>query len=400
MNSTTPCFRIDRARIVDNELHVDWGDGHRSSFHPLWLRHQCECDFCGTSLTAVRGLYIPDIPQDTLPTLCGHDDCGVQITWSGDNHHSRYTARWLRNHCYSDQERERRRHRPLLWDSTTFDKLPCADMNVVEQDKTARLRLLETVADYGFCKIINAPTDRDQTDRMIALVGQQRQTHFGNLVMKKRKKVNDVGDINAALAPHTDESYRLSTVGITVFQVLCPSPLGGESTLVDGFEAARRLREESPEDFALLTTVPIATHRLDQSPNNGGPPRWFEARLPIIRLDFEQQVCGVRMNERQIAPLDVPADLVGPCYRSLRRFLNILYDPALRLTFKLYAGEGLVFDNQRLLHGRTEFSTDEPARSVLTNSVDLEEFHSNIRLLRAELMDDPFPITFGQGMLG
>ncbi len=70
------------------------------------------------------------------------------------------------------------------------------------------------------------------------------------------------------------------------------------------------------------------------------------------------------------------------------------------MTFKLYAGEASLFDNQRLLYGRTEFSPDEPARSVLTNSVDLEEFHSNIRLLRAELMDDPLPITFGQGMLG
>jgi len=80
--------------------------------------------------------------------------------------------------------------------------------------------------------------------------------------------------------------------------------------------------------------------------------------------------------------------------------LALVYDPALRLTFKLQAGEGLIFDNQRVFHGRTEFSPEEPTRSVLTSPVDLEEFYSNIRLLRTSLEEGASPITYGQGMLG
>ena len=400
MNAACPRYEIETAEIAGKELVIRWGDGHHSAFHPIWLRHQCECEICGTSLTAVRSIHITVIPQDITPVLVKLSKNGVQLRWSDDGHHSTYEPRWLRNHCYSDAERARRKHRPTLWDEGSLGEMPCIDFVEAETNASVRLALLQTVADYGFCKIVNAPTQREQSSQLIELVGQQRQTHFGTLLMKKRAKVNDVGDITAALDPHSDETYRLSTIGITVFQVLCPSPAGGESTLVDGFEVARRLREESPADFDLLTTIPVTTHRLDKSHNSGGPQRWYLARLPVIKLDYDGEVTGVRLNERQIAPLDAPSHQIEACYAALRRMLALVYDPALRLTFKLAAGEGLIFDNQRVFHGRTEFSPEEPTRSVLTSSVDLEEFYSNIRLLRARLEEDALPITYGQGMLG
>ena len=199
--------------------------------------------------------------------------------------------------------------------------------------------------------------------------------------------------------PHADETYRLSTIGITVFQVLRPSTEGGHSTLVDGFEAARRLRTAWPEDFDLLTKVPITGERRDAAHNSGGQAKWFSATMPMIRVDFDGEISGVRLNERQIAPLDLPGDLIEPCYRALRRLFEILYDPDLRLTFELQAGDGLIFDNQRVLHGRTAFEPEEPARSVLTSSVDIEEFHSSLRLLTESLRGRVPPMRLSQGMV-
>lgn len=109
-------------------------------------------------------------------------------------------------------------------------------------------------------------------------------------------------------------------------------------------------------------------------------------------------MCGVHFNERQIAPLDLPAEMIAPCYRALRRIFTILYAPELRLTFKLKAGEGLVFDNQRILHGRTQFIAEQPARSVLTSSVDIEEFHSTLRILQASLGYQGPQVAYSQGM--
>lgn len=288
-----------------------------------------------------------------------------------------------------------RKHHPVLWERSIEADPPLVGLTDAEADPMTRLRMLEAVRDYGFCKITDTPIVASESNKLIEIVGPQRQTHFGTYTLSKKKSVDNVGDIAAALDPHIDET---STIGITVFQVLRPSAKGGESTLVDGFEAVRRLREQCPDDFELLTRVPVTAHRIDTAYNSGGQWRWYMSRMPVIKLDGDGDVSGVRLNERQIAPLDIDADLVEPCYRALRRIFDILYDPELRITFALKSGEGLVFDNQRVLHGRTTFTLEEPARSVLTSSVDLEEFHSSLRQLQESVGVDAPPMLLCQGM--
>ena len=399
MPQADPRYRIDSLAAVDGQLVIDWSDGHRSSFHPLWLRHQCNCAACGTPITALRGLRLHHIPSDIAFQIVAHDAQRVELVWSNDDHRSRYTALWLRDHCYSDAERQRRRHRPVLWDRRIHNDPPSADRRACEASAEHRLAMLECLRDYGFCRIGNAPTDASEAGRLINLVGQQRQSHYGTYTLSKKAAVDNVGDITDPLDPHVDETYRLSTIGITVFQVLRPSANGGHSTLVDGFEAVRRLKQAYPDDFELLTRVPITGSRRDQAQNSGGQVKWYTATMPVIRLDFDGEVSGLRCNERQIMPLDLPARLIEPCYRALKHLYEILYDPDLRVTFELSAGEGLIFDNQRVLHGRTGFTPEDPPRSVLTSSVDIEEFHSSLRLLTEQLRGHVPPMRLAQGMV-
>ncbi|MDP6734709.1 MAG: TauD/TfdA family dioxygenase [Gammaproteobacteria bacterium] len=399
MAEQSAMYEIVNASIEDSQLTITWGDGHHSSYHPLWLRHQCECNVCGTPIDAVRGIRLLDIPPNIEPELRDSSNIDVHIQWMPDKHRSVYSAKWLRNHCYSDQERARRKHRPTLWDGSIVDALPTFDFNQVEMDQTEHLAMLESVRDYGFCRVINLSTEPGQSHRLIELIGTQRQTHFSTYNLSRKSSVDNVGDITSKLLPHVDETYRLSCIGITIFQVLQPSSNGGDSTLVDGFQAAHRMRKQWPEDFDLLTRVPIAAERLDLGANTDGQSRWYKARMPIIKLDSDNDISGVRINERQIAPLDIPADLIEPCYRALRRMFEILYDPKLIITLKLKAGDGLLFNNQRILHGRTEFDAEEPARSVLTSSVDLDDFHSTMRILRRTLDIEDSSMAFNQGMV-
>ena len=389
-----------RSVATENDLLiVRWADGHESRFHPIWLRHQCWCPDCGTPETGVRGIRLHHIDEGVSIQSVDVEGNSVRIIWP-DGHRSEYAARWLRNHCYSDVERARRRVRPVLWDGTLGAGIPVGSLTEAEADPAARLKILERVRDYGFCKIVNAPTDKAESQRMIQLVGAQRQTHYGTYTLEKKKTVTNVGDTTGPLDPHVDEPYRYAAIGITVFQVLRPSSNGGASTLVDGFEAVRCLKEQWPDDFDLLCNMPVTCQRFDPGDNSHGNMRWYKSRLPIIRLDDRGEVCGVRMNERQISPLDVPADQVGPAYRALKRLFSLLYDDDLRLTLDLKAGEGLLFDNQRLLHGRTGFTPETPPRAVLTSSVDLDDFHSTMRLLQRELDPDAMHLVLQQGMAG
>ncbi|MGI9291769.1 MAG: TauD/TfdA family dioxygenase [Gammaproteobacteria bacterium] len=399
MASTDSRYLINQAEIADHGLQVDWGDGHQSHFHSVWLRHQCECDACGTPMNAVRALRIHHIPEDISIASFEFNHQQVKIGWSQGAHHSTYKARWLRDHCYSDGERKLRKHRPVLWDASIGQNPPVFNFKEAEADSATRLAMLESVCDYGFCKIENLSGNMDESNRLIELVGTQRQTHFGNYQLSKKSSINNVGDIKHELQPHCDETYRTSTIGITVFQVMQPSSEGGESTLMDGFEAARRLRQNFPSEFELLTRTPVFAQRYDPDHAEGELPRLYQCRLPMIRLDADGDISGVRINERQMAPLDLPANQIEPCYRAIRHLMKIVYDPDLLITFSLKKGEGLLFDNQRVLHGRTAFEAEQPGRSVLTNSVNLEDFYSNLRVLTTQHKPDQPPRTYAQGLV-
>ncbi|WP_157054177.1 hypothetical protein [Ruegeria sp. 6PALISEP08] len=59
-----------------------------------------------------------------------------------------------------------------------------------------------------------------------------------------------------------------------------------------------------------------------------------------------------------------------------------------------------MFDNQRRLHGRTGFKAETPARAVLTPSVDLDDFHSSLRLLQRDLDPGAVHMVLQQRMAG
>ena len=378
-------FQIEQATILDNKIKVTWKDRHYSDFHLVWLRHQCECTQCGSSLDGLRNNWILEIPDNPRVSSMSQENDGISITWADNEHQSHYPASWLRNHCYSDNSHRSRRHRVTLWDSTMGDRIPVFDVPGITSDIDRHLALLETVRDVGFCKLTNVDTRLSGIEEAANLFGPVRQTHWGISEINEKNSQYNVGDSGRALLPHMDETYRLSSVGVTILQMVQPSEKGGHSILVDGFEVARRVRESDPEAFRLLSTLAVTFKRHHKGESADGRPRMLVSRSPIIKLDGEGEIEGVRINERHISPLDIRGELVEPYYRALKVLFTHTYDPALEIQLPLQSGEAMVFENNRVLHGRTEFVRGEKPRYARTCTVDLEEFHSTMRLLQMKL---------------
>ena len=190
-HTNEPRYTIELTEFEQGHLKVNWGDGHTSLFHPVWLRHQCECEACGTSVTGVRNIRIHHILQDITPAQVCCSENRLQITWADDQHRSAYSADWLRRYCNSDSERKLRNHQPTPWDGSIDKQIPVADFIEVSRDSHSRLKMLETVCDLGFCKVINAPTKANQAGQLIELVGQQRQTHYGTYKLSKKSSIDN-----------------------------------------------------------------------------------------------------------------------------------------------------------------------------------------------------------------
>jgi gamma-butyrobetaine dioxygenase len=379
------------AQVKKGGVTVIFADGHESRFPAIWLRHNCECKECGSTRSARRELRLTDIPADIEARRAGvAPDGALEVIWEADGHRSLYAAAWLRGHCLSAAERDRRRARPRLWNPRTPDLIRYESFPALS-DPQRRLAYLERLRDFGFVILKDIPEGPESTEAVAATVGLLRITNYGVYELISRPTPQLVGDSSVALAPHTDEPYRHHPPGITFFHVVAQSEHGGESTLVDGFHVAEVLKQQDPEAFRLLSTVPVDFHReLKEG-------RIFHASAPIIRVDRQGQLEGLRLLDRGTAPFDLEEDQVAGFYAAYRKWLTFLYDAGNQLIVKIRAGEVLVFNNHRLLHGRTAFDASKSYRHVRSANVDFDEFYSSLRVLYRDLGREELYMRLPQG---
>ena len=360
-------------RFTADRLFVEWGDGHQSIFPSIWLLHACDCPRCGSSETGVRHHRLTDQPARPQITSAAFVDGQATVDWGG-GHVSTFAPVWLRGHCLSDQERQRRQPAPVPWGAEMAERLTYLAYADVAADPDTHLTFLETLRDDGVLILTGVPVSKDRTEEIAGLVGKLHLTNYGIFELESKPNPEIAGDMAMALELHTDEPYRIEIPAITFFHVLKQSDAGGDSTMADGLWLAKRLQEVNPQAFEILKSVKARHNRTLKE------GRAFDVQAPIFPTDAYGRVCGIRVNDRGMAPVDCPVDQVEPFYDALRALLDLIYSGEGRVTVKLKEGEMMVFNNQRLLHGREGFDPARSHRHVRSCHVDLDEFHSRLRV--------------------
>jgi gamma-butyrobetaine dioxygenase len=218
-----------------------------------------------------------------------------------------------------------------------------------------------------------------------ALVGRVAETNYG-LVFDVRSvpQPENLAYTDLGLGLHTDNPYREPVPGFQVLHALHTTADGGDSLLGDGFAIAEHLRASSPDAFALLTRTAV--------------PFWYRSRdaelyaeRPLIQLSCSGTVSAVHYNNRSIAPLRLAAGETRAFYSAYRRFALLLREPRFQLRFRLRDGDLVVFDNQRILHGRTAFSSASQLRHLRGCYLTRDSVYSETALLRRELQPSLSP---------
>lgn len=379
---------------LERELEVHWGDDVCAKFHYQWLRHNCFCSQCGNSADGIRSITLLDIEPDIRPTSATIDASGnLQITWP-DGHPSEYGPEWLRRYSYSEQAREERgAWQPTLWQSNITDDFPSHDYRLVQSEPEEQLRMLETLRDYGIVKLENVGDDPEETERLAALLGPIHETTvYGRIFEVKVEPVSKLGSKTAMHQDtHHDDAFCYNHPGLVVFHCLQNvDGSGGESTYCDGFAIAEEMRTEAPEAFELLTTVPLQHSRRHPGEID------FRLHAPMIRLDWQGKVSGVRYFDRAVAPLDVPSDLVEPMFAAIREYHRRMVSDKYKAVIKIPSGSAVFIDNHRCMHGRNAFEVTSP-RCIRTCNVPRDEFHGRLRDLGYRLGRDDYDRFLPQG---
>ncbi|MBS0377811.1 MAG: TauD/TfdA family dioxygenase [Proteobacteria bacterium] len=343
------------------------------AIHPLWLRERCR-DAATMDLKTQQRLSDPSDFDPAMKVVgVSEPSPGTFRVKFSDGHEAAFSAQDILEEAQlapNDHDCP-----PLtLWDGS-LTNLPRARWNA-QASETERLAWLESFLTLGFVIFEGVPTSPGTVLKVGSMFGFTRETNFGALFdVRSTPNATDLAYTSVSLDPHTDNPYRTPVPGIQLLHCLANETTGGLSTLVDGFAVAQALREEEPEAFQVLASTPVRFKYIDGETE-------LTASAPPIELDVTGALKSIHFSPRlDFVPLFPPAQL-ETYFGARRKFDHRLRAPQYEIRFLLQAGDLVMFDNCRLLHGRTGFDPREGLRHLQGAYIDIDGPRSLYRVLR------------------
>lgn len=175
--------------------------------------------------------------------------------------------------------------------------------------------------------------------------------------------MKDTAYTSLALGAHTDTTYFTDPAGLQMFHLLSHTDgEGGKSLLVDGFKAAKVLKETSRQAYQALSNIPVPWHAsgnegITITPGKKFPVLSFADR---VNQNSDPRVLQVRWNNDDRGVVELKEqDGMGTdrlWYKAARLWSEILNRKDMQYWAQLEPGRPVIFDNWRVLHGRSAFT--------------------------------------------
>ncbi|HUL17851.1 MAG TPA: TauD/TfdA family dioxygenase [Steroidobacteraceae bacterium] len=355
------------------QLLLERSGGASYPIHPLWLRERCRDAASMDLKTQQRWADPSDFdPQLSIVSVTQPAAGSLRVKFS-DGHEATFSAADI----LEEAALEPNSHDcppPQLWDGS-LKELPRVRWRA-DASESERLAWVEAFLRFGFLIFEGVPTTPGTVLKVGAAFGFTRETNFGPLFdVRSTPNATDLAYTSVALDPHTDNPYRTPVPGIQLLHCLVNETRGGLSTLVDGFAVAEALREHDPAAFAVLSSTPVRFKYIDADTE-------LTASAPPIELDVTGALKAIHFSPRlDYVPLFAPEKL-SAYFQARREFDRRLRAPYFEIRFLLNSGDLVMFDNCRLLHGRTGFDPAEGLRHLQGAYIDIDGPRSLYRVLR------------------
>lgn len=363
-----------------DSLTVQWADGRISQFAAVWL-HDNQSEQRDAH-SGQRLVDIADSPAAPKIRSASMHEGAVQVHWENEAHPATFDVGWLVAQVETPFE-----HVPMQpWIGEALDAsrhFSWLTLRQAGENAAARSRWLARLLTNGIAFLSEVPATDDAILEAMSLVGRVAETNYG-LVFDVRSvaQPENLAFSDLGLGLHTDNPYREPVPGFQALHMLIASPDGGENLFADGLALAAHLRHNDPGAFTRLTGTAVPFRYRSKGAD-------LYAERPLIQLSCDGAVTGVHYNNRSIAPLRLSLDDTQAFYDAYRKFALLLRDLKFQLKFRLRSGDLVVFDNQRILHGRTPFSSAKHPRHLRGCYLTRDSVYSESALLRRHLNAAP-----------
>ncbi|EDN02204.1 conserved hypothetical protein [Histoplasma mississippiense (nom. inval.)] len=225
------------------------------------------------------------IPGDIHPSTVRKLDNFLEIEWANDGHTSTYSYSWLSEHHLKQRgksdivrfgysrpsynlcsykfliinigaraEKQSVSNDPNTYPTVLYDEVMLSDDGV--------RKWTDQIYRWGFSFVKGCPATPEATEKLLERIAFIRPTHYGGFWdFTSDLSLKDMAYTTEGLGGHTDTTYFTDPAGLQMFHMLShTNGSGGESLLVDGFEAAKTLYNEDPEAYEVLKEFGVDGH--------------------------------------------------------------------------------------------------------------------------------------------
>jgi gamma-butyrobetaine dioxygenase len=339
------------------------------------LRDRCDCAACRHP-SGQRLLDPATIQPGTRPTDIRLDGDALRVLWMPEGHDSVYSLAALDPSGHG-------RVVPTLWDANDAGSLPTAQHeDIVADDPSGRgelLRWLRGVEQMGCGMLRGIPVADGEVARVAELFSHVRETNYGRYFdVRSVVDPSNLANTSFGLAAHTDNPYRDPVPTMQLLHCLESTARGGENMLVDGWRVAEEVRAQQPDGFDLLVRRGVTFEYRDVDAE-------LSHHAPLIELDTDGMVRGIRFNPRSMQNPSMPADELALWYDAYLLLARLLAEPRFQIRLRLDPGDLFIVDNRRVLHGRTAFVATSGSRWLQGCYADIDGLRSTIAVLSREV---------------
>ncbi len=360
--------------MAECHVRIVWPDGVSGSFPFVWLRENDPAGF--HPQTQERLTDLTAIPLGVVSKKAELDGTDLQIHWSDGTTPSVFDLDWLRAHRPGQRAADPADTGFDIWRSDlSAAGIPRSQAKSVMADDAALKNWLIATRRYGLSIVQGLPDNTKAGMDVARRIGFLRETNFGlTFEVESKPNPNNLAYTPVALPLHTDLTNQELPPGFQFLHCLANEADGGESLFCDGYAVAQDLKKNDQDAFAALCDISIPFRFHDGETD-------IRCRKRVITCDDDGNVVEICFNAHLADFLDIAPDLMPRYYHAYQKIMVMTRDPKYILRLKLGAGEMVVFDNRRVLHGRSSFDPNTGKRHLHGCYVDRGEFESRLRVL-------------------
>ncbi|KAI3399341.1 hypothetical protein diail_7296 [Diaporthe ilicicola] len=379
----------------------------------LWLRDACPCPLCVSESSGQKSFATCDIPSDLWIDQARvlEDGGGLEVSWAnngslpGGHHHvSTYPLHLFHNVLTASVVYNKNPAAREIWDSQHFEQDSRSREVSYEswmEDNSRFAEAFRNLYHWGLVVVKGVPQTESAVQQVASRIGHLQSTFYGlTWDVVSKPQAENVAYTNEFLCLHQDLMYLPMPPRIQILHCLENGCEGGDSLFSDGIRAAHELHHNHPHHFASLIR-----DRVDFQYDKGGhyyrhsQKTIVTTRKPVSEKDivnvfwsppFQSAFwTGLPPQDYELSGKRLPRThhYLGRWRDAAKVFKDSIEDPKNMVQFRLQPGDCVVFDNWRVLHGRTQFDTSTGRRHLRGAYIDDQAFNSTwVRLEREGLM--------------